>query len=81
MPFQDPPDYWDNIVWPAYLAAHRPLFVNGNIERGQINANKIEGVTVFEASELGMEAMVRTACEIIYERLRSGKTVRDWSRP
>ena len=29
--WQDPPDYWDNIVWPAYLEAHQHMLVNLNI--------------------------------------------------
>jgi nicotinamide/nicotinate riboside kinase len=78
---QDPPNYWDNIVWPAYLSAHRPIFENGNIETGPIDAAKISGVTVLEASEMGMEEMVERACGLIYEYVSSGKTARDWSRP
>jgi len=33
--WQDPPGYWDNIVWPAYLKAHRKIFQNSDVEHGQ----------------------------------------------
>jgi len=26
----DPPDYFDNLVWPAYLDAHKHQFVDGD---------------------------------------------------
>lgn len=31
----DPPNYWDDVVWPAYLKAHRNIFTNGDISRGE----------------------------------------------
>lgn len=30
----DPPGYWDDIVWPAYLKAHRDIFQNGDVSHG-----------------------------------------------
>jgi len=33
--WEDPPGYWDDIVWPAYLKAHRKMFQNNDIEHGQ----------------------------------------------
>ena len=33
--WQDPPRYWDDIVWPAYLKAHCKMFQNNDIEHGQ----------------------------------------------
>ncbi|KAE8218906.1 hypothetical protein CF319_g7303 [Tilletia indica] len=32
--WQDPPGYYDNIVWPAYVLAHQGMFENGDVERG-----------------------------------------------
>ncbi|KWU46008.1 P-loop containing nucleoside triphosphate hydrolase protein, partial [Rhodotorula sp. JG-1b] len=34
---QDPPGYWEKCVWPAYLSAHAPLFVDGDVEKGAID--------------------------------------------
>ncbi|KAG0145014.1 hypothetical protein CROQUDRAFT_716314 [Cronartium quercuum f. sp. fusiforme G11] len=33
----DPPEYWDQIVWPAYLVAHEQMFVNKDVEKGPID--------------------------------------------
>lgn len=32
--WQDPPGYWDDIVWPAYLKAHKHIFIAGNVSDG-----------------------------------------------
>jgi hypothetical protein len=32
--WQDPPGYWDDIVWPAYLKAHKNIFVGGDVSYG-----------------------------------------------
>lgn len=79
--FQDPPGYWDDIVWPAYLSAHRKLFLAGDVESGAPNPDAIEGLVLLEANGLSMEDMVRRACESVYDRVRSGKTAKDWARP
>jgi nicotinamide/nicotinate riboside kinase len=33
--WQDPPGYFDKVVWPAYVLAHRGLFEGGDVERGE----------------------------------------------
>ena len=33
--WEDPPGYWDDIVWPAYLKAHHKMFQNNDVEHGQ----------------------------------------------
>ncbi|GAA6003932.1 hypothetical protein JCM10207_006473 [Rhodosporidiobolus poonsookiae] len=79
--WQDPPNYWDLCVWPAYLRAHRPFFVDGNVETGAVDPAVVEGVRVFEAKELGMEKMVEQACEALYETVKSGRTAKDFEKP
>lgn len=78
---QDPPGYWDDIVWPAYLSAHRSLFLNGDVEAGPPDPDKIDGLVLLEASQLGMEDMVRKTCEVVFDRVSSGKTAKDWRKP
>ena len=33
--WQDPPGYWNDIVWPAYLKAHSKMFRNNDVEHGE----------------------------------------------
>jgi len=65
--WKDPPYYWDQIVWPAYLYANKHLFVNEDVERGQIK--KEEGLVLLEGGggEKGMEEMVNRTCEEIWK--------------
>ena len=32
--WQDPPRYWDDIVWPADIKAHKNIFFGGNVSYG-----------------------------------------------
>ncbi len=32
----DPPGYFDKIVWPAYVEAHKNLFEGGDVEKGEL---------------------------------------------
>ncbi|BGP34049.1 ribosylnicotinamide kinase [Rhodotorula toruloides] len=79
--WRDPPDYWDKCVWPAYLKAHRSLFLDGDVESGLIDSSAIEGVELFEAKELSMDEMVDRAAARIYEAVKSGQTKERWTKP
>ncbi|GAA5986122.1 hypothetical protein JCM10908_006418 [Rhodotorula pacifica] len=66
--WQDPPGYWEKCVWPAYLSAHAPLFLNGDVEAGALDPQ--QGIELFETRELSMDDMVNRACERIYARVQ-----------
>lgn len=68
--WQDPPDYWQNIVWPSYLYAHSSLFLDGDVEHGKIDPSVAENIVLLEANELGMEEMVEKACKAIFKAVR-----------
>ena len=36
--WEDPPDYFDKIVWPNYVEEHHCLFKNGNVEEEDASA-------------------------------------------
>lgn len=71
----------DNIVWPAYLKAHRKLFVNGDVEHGPVDETAVEGVDLLEASRMSMDELLQQSCEQVYDRVKSGLTAKDYSRP
>ncbi|EAU80443.2 hypothetical protein CC1G_12108 [Coprinopsis cinerea okayama7 len=50
--WKDPPQYWEKIVWPAYIRAHEHLFEEGDVESGKVK----EGYILLEGD---MEDMVR----------------------
>ncbi|GAA97287.1 uncharacterized protein L969DRAFT_14624 [Mixia osmundae IAM 14324] len=76
--WQDPPGYWQNIVWPAYLKAHRHLFRAGDVEHGRaiksdstVNGHAAPNadLLVLEASQYSMADIVRRSCEEIRDYL------------
>lgn len=66
--WQDPPNYWENIVWPAYLRAHAPIFDNGDAEDGQSNGTVPE-LFVLEGENTGMTVLFERACQEIVSKL------------
>jgi hypothetical protein len=69
---QDPPGYWEKCVWPAYLSAHAPLFVDGDVETGAIDPQ--QGIELFETQEMTMDDMVNRVCERIYAEVQNKST-------
>ncbi|KAJ8502029.1 hypothetical protein ONZ45_g11922 [Pleurotus djamor] len=62
--WRDPPQYWEKIVWPAYVDAHKELFQDGDVVAGQLSG-KVDDVILFESTETEMKDMVNTAMERI----------------
>ena len=71
----------DDIVWPAYLKAHRPLFKAGDVERGHFDDSVISGVELLEASNLSMDEILDKACDTIWSYVKAGKRASDWPKP
>jgi nicotinamide/nicotinate riboside kinase len=64
----DPPNYFEQIVYPAYVKAHEHIFENGDVENGKV---KSEGLHVLQPLE-GKEEMTKCfkeSCEIIQRAL------------
>ncbi|KAF9219557.1 P-loop containing nucleoside triphosphate hydrolase protein [Gyrodon lividus] len=67
--WRDPPMYWEQIAYPAYVEAHQDMFENGDVENGNPTSEKMQGLVVMEpvrkGAELSMEDMVRKCCEVL----------------
>lgn len=55
-------------MWPAYLSAHSPLFVDGDVETGAIDPQ--QRIELFETQEMTMDDMVNRVCERIYAEVQ-----------
>ncbi|KAG6861683.1 hypothetical protein C0995_013252 [Termitomyces sp. Mi166 len=55
--WRDPPGYWEQIVYPAYVDAHRDVFIGGDIEGG-LPGEKVKGLVVINILELRMNEAV-----------------------
>ncbi|KAJ3552993.1 hypothetical protein NM688_g3856 [Phlebia brevispora] len=64
--WQDPPHYWEKIVWPAYVRAHKPLFEDEDVAKGDPNA-KVQGLMLFESTATSMKDMVDTVMQKVLE--------------
>lgn len=63
--WQDPPNYWENIVWPAYVDAHKGVFENGDVEHGKLTGG-IEDLVLLETLEISMTEAVERCCQVIH---------------
>ena len=59
--WRDPPHYWEQIVYPAYVAANEGMFEGGDLEHGEA-CGKVTGLVVLEPLDVTMSALVDTSC-------------------
>ncbi|TRM67931.1 hypothetical protein BD626DRAFT_480229 [Schizophyllum amplum] len=60
--WRDPPNYWEQIVYPAYIEAHKHLFEGGDVENGRVTR---EDVTIINALEESMGNIVDHCCQAL----------------
>ncbi|KAJ7668469.1 hypothetical protein DFH06DRAFT_1181813 [Mycena polygramma] len=70
--WRDPPHYWENIVYPAYVDANRDVFEGGDVEKGA-PTSKVEGLVLLESLEMSMGDAVSRSCEVISAFLDGGR--------
>ncbi|TFY82347.1 hypothetical protein EWM64_g1665 [Hericium alpestre] len=57
--WRDPPNYFEKLVYPAYVKAHKHLFENDDIDHGVSN---LPGLEVIDALDLPMNDIVDRCC-------------------
>ncbi|KAK0486078.1 P-loop containing nucleoside triphosphate hydrolase protein [Armillaria novae-zelandiae] len=62
--WRDPPMYWEQIVWPAYVDAHRDMFLDGDLEHGE-PGDKVKGALIVEPLTKSMGEVVETCCQVL----------------
>ncbi|GLB37326.1 putative P-loop containing nucleoside triphosphate hydrolase protein [Lyophyllum shimeji] len=67
--WRDPPGYWEQIVYPAYVDAHRDMFTDGDVEAG-MPGDKVEGLMVLEPLQMDMGEEVSRVCRVLEETAR-----------
>ncbi|KAK7458727.1 ribosylnicotinamide kinase [Stygiomarasmius scandens] len=70
--WRDPPHYWEKVVWPAYIRAHKDIFENEDVLNGKPN-DKVKGLILFEGTETKVVDMVNTVMEKILEFSSEGR--------
>jgi len=60
--WRDPPGYWDDIVYPAYVDAFKDVFVSGDVEHGT-PTDKVGRLVLLESLQMSMGEAVERCCE------------------
>lgn len=71
--WEDPPSYFDEIVWPAYLDAHAGMFEKGDVENGAListtedsaDGGPVRSLAMIEADQLSKTEVTDTAMEVL----------------
>jgi len=64
----DPPKYFEQIVYPAYVKAHAHIFDNGDVEDGQVRLKELHVLQPQEGQD-EMTKCFKESCEIIQRAL------------
>ncbi|KAI5819743.1 P-loop containing nucleoside triphosphate hydrolase protein [Pyronema omphalodes] len=67
--WQDPPGYFDDIVWPNYVKAHEHLFENGQVEQ-ELNEEARTERRIHMPPPGNMEETLRWAVEVLVEEYK-----------
>lgn len=73
--WRDPPMYWEQIVWPAYLEANRDIFIDGDVETGVPN-DKVKELLLINGLELGMNEIVEQSCAVLKQKVEDRHQLR-----
>lgn len=69
--WRDPPGYWEDIVYPAYIEAHQDLFTDGDVENGKLTGAKVEDLVLLETLNMTMSEAVTQSCSTIMSLLNT----------
>jgi len=64
--WRDPPGYWENIVYPAYVDAYKEVFENQDVENGK-PTDKVDRLVLLESLNITMTDAVERCCHVIKE--------------
>lgn len=61
--------YWEHIVYPAYVEAHRDMFENRDVENGNPTGQRVPNLVVIEpvkkGAEMSIDDVVRRCCDVL----------------
>jgi len=63
--WRDPPNYWEQIVYPAYVSAHKGLFEGGDVENGSLTAEAKSCLLLLEGQKMSMQELLDNSCQAI----------------
>ena len=67
--WRDPPEYWEQIVWPAYVRAHEGMLEGGDVEHGR-PTEKVRDLVLIEGLEKSMDEVIDVVCEKLVQTVK-----------
>ncbi|KAI0812274.1 P-loop containing nucleoside triphosphate hydrolase protein [Irpex lacteus] len=64
--WRDPPHYWEQIVWPAYVKAHSALFDGEDLDKAK-PSGKVKDLVLIEGLEQSMGETIEVLCKKLVE--------------
>lgn len=68
--WNDPPLYWDRVVYPAYAEAHSELFEGGDVENGQVKVK--QAIHLLECPDGQVDDTVEQCCNVLIYAMDHG---------
>ena len=62
--WRDPPEYFDQVVYPAYVRAHKHMLSEGDVEGGTPN-EVVKDLLLLEGGKLSMDEIFERSCEAV----------------
>ena len=66
--WRDPPHYWEQIVWPAYVKAHSAMLDGDDMDRAR-PSGKVKDLVLIEGLEQSMGETIEVVCEKLVEQV------------
>jgi nicotinamide/nicotinate riboside kinase len=60
--WRDPPNYWEQIVWPAYVKAHSSILEGADMDTAE-PSGKVKDLVLIEGTKQSMGEMVEEVCK------------------
>ncbi|KLO09152.1 P-loop containing nucleoside triphosphate hydrolase protein [Schizopora paradoxa] len=67
--WRDPPQYFEQIVYPAYVRAHSHMLTDGDVENGKPNG-VVENLLLVDCEAMSMDDVFGKSCEAIVSSLQ-----------
>jgi len=64
--WRDPPMYWEKVVWPAHVRAHRHIFKDEDVEKGDPNG-KVKEMILFDSTATKVDDMLSAIMDKIFD--------------
>ncbi len=74
--WRDPPQYFEQIVYPAYVRAHSHMLTDGDVERGEPNG-VVHDLLLVDCEAITMDEVFEKSCEAVVASLKTNQSTEE----